>query len=276
MNNYAHPQSLVSASDLAKLSTDTNVCIIDVREEAAYKESHVKNAVYINRLEFSSVQGVVYDMVADRLTMEHLLSRYGITPETRIVIYDDRGGVAASRLWWILKLYGHKEVALVNGGWHSIVMQKAPVEAAIRPVKASDYQFPDTYDNTTYAHLHDVLACDPSEILDVRTAEERSGEFLHPGATAPGWIPGSKYKYYEDFLSSPEQGYTFLPYNELKAKADELGLTPEKNCIVYCHAGFRAAHTFFVLQELLGFSKAKVYDGSWIEYSATNLPKGIS
>ncbi|MGL5253758.1 MAG: sulfurtransferase [Brevinema sp.] len=276
MSNYAHPRSLVSASDLEALSSDSNVCIIDVREKSAYQESHVKNAIYINRLEFSSVQGVVYDMVADRLTIERLLSRFGITPQTRIVIYDDRGGVAASRLWWILKLYGHEDVAIVNGGWHSITLSSTPTVTTEKQYSSSDYHFPDTYDNSTYAHLHDVLASDPSSILDVRTPEERDGSVLHPGATAPGWIPGSNYQYYEEFLAPQEQGYTFLPYEQLKEKADALGLNPEKPCIVYCQAGFRAAHTFFVLQELLGFSKARVYDGSWIEYSATSLPKGVS
>ncbi|MGL5721873.1 MAG: sulfurtransferase [Brevinema sp.] len=276
MSNYAHPQSLVSASELVKLSADSPVCVIDVREESAYKKSHVKNALYVNRLEFSSTQGVVYDMVADRLTIERLLSRCGISPTTRVIIYDDRGGVAASRLWWILKLYGHNDVAIVNGGWHSITKANVPMDTSIPQPKASDYHFPDTYDNSTYAYLHDVLAIDPSNILDVRTPEERSGEITHAGAFAPGWIPGSKYQYYEDFLNSPEEGYTFLPYNELKAKADALGLNPKQPCIVYCQAGFRAAHTFFVLQELLGFTKVKNYDGSWIEYSATNLPKGIS
>ncbi|MGL5721237.1 MAG: sulfurtransferase [Brevinema sp.] len=276
MNNYAHPQSLVSASELAQLSSTPNVCVVDVREQSAYKTSHVKNALYINRLEFSSTQGVVYDMVADRLTMERLLSRCGISPTTRVIIYDDRGGVVASRLWWILKLYGHKEVAIVNGGWHSITKAGVPTDSTIPQPKSTDYHFPDTYDSSTYAHLHDVLATDPSNLLDVRTPEERSGEIIHAGAFAAGWIPGSKYQYYEEFLTSPEDGYTFLPYEQLKAKATDLGLNPKHPCIVYCQAGFRAAHTFFVLQELLGFSKAKIYDGSWIEYSATNLPKGVS
>ena len=114
---YAHPEQLVETDWVAAHAGDANVRVVDLRSAAtAYPGGHVPGAVYLSPVAIR---------VADRpptflptpQEFEALMAKLGIGDATRVVVYDERGGIYAARLWWILNYFGHPNVALMNGGW---------------------------------------------------------------------------------------------------------------------------------------------------------------
>src|SRR5260370_13865288 len=114
---YVHPEQLVETGWVAVHSADANVRIVDMRSAGdAYSAGHVPGAVSLSPVAIR---------VADRpptflpspQEFEALMAKLGIGDATRVVVYDERGGIYAARLWWILNYFGHSNVALMNGGW---------------------------------------------------------------------------------------------------------------------------------------------------------------
>src|SRR6266850_6276339 len=127
---YAHPEQLVETDWVAAHARDANVRVVDMRlAVAAYSTSHVPGATYLSPVAIR---------VADRpptflptpQEFEALMVKLGISDATRVVVYDERGGIYAARLWWILNYFGHSNVSLMNGGWVKWSAEKRPTETA--------------------------------------------------------------------------------------------------------------------------------------------------
>src|SRR5947209_4811475 len=127
---YVHPEQLVETDWVAAHAGDTNVRVVDMRSVAtAYPAGHVPGAVYVSPVAIR---------VADRpptflptpQEFEALMAKLGISDATRVVVYDERGGIYAARLWWILNYFGHPNVALMNGGWIKWAAEQRPTTRA--------------------------------------------------------------------------------------------------------------------------------------------------
>src|SRR5258705_4884851 len=143
-----------------------------------------------------------------------MMAGLGISDTTRVVVYDERGGIYAARLWWILNYYGHTNVALMNGGWTKWSAEQRPTSAA--PAAPAAAKFTARPQPKWIATASDVVGAIDKQgvkIIDARTAAEIAGTELR-GIKRGGFVPSSVPIYWEDLLDPQKR--TFKPADELK------------------------------------------------------------
>jgi len=255
--------------------------LVEVSAPARYAtEGHIPGALQAWRPDYGADSILPYGgLRASRSQMETWLGSLGIHPRDHIILYDHRGSVDALRLRWILKLYGHPAVSILDGGKKAWQMAGFPLEQAPESKKSPvEYRFPYPEDRAELAHLDDLMLAmsdSNSQILDAREPEEFHGHpFLQGQAIVPwkngafdyGRIPGSLHLNWSNAVNL-HGDHCFKPVDVIRYNAEKAGLTPDKQIIAYCQSGVRSAHMTFVLKELLGYPDVKNYDGSWIEWS---------
>lgn len=250
------------------MHSDNPLLILDVRQSMSYLLGHIPGALNIWRPDYEADDSdyPYTGMRASKNKMQDLLGSLGATSSTRIVLYDDYQALDAARVWWILKLYGHDQVYLLNGGINAWKLAGFSInhKPSSVPVRQS-FKFTGQAHSDYLAELDKVKTSPDKEtiLLDVRSADEFTGKTRKSGAFRKGRIPGSIWLEYRHSVN--KQG--FLSLNELQQLFYKHGITPDKNIVVYCQSGVRSAHTHFVLTQLLNYPKVKNYDGSWIEWS---------
>lgn len=257
---YAHPEQLVDTAWVAAHAADANVRVLDVRR-AGYGEGHIPNALWLDPESIRDTSNAP-TFLQPKAAFEQALSRLGISNRTRVILYDDRGGLLASRVWWILNAYGHQDVALVNGGWVAWLAEKRPTDTRVPTVPPA--AFTATLNRAWLATLDDVKAgIGTARILDARTVAEMDGSdtrLSNRGGVIPSAIP----VYWEDLLD-PEKK-TFKSADDLRALYAAKGLAPSDDVIAYCWVGHRSAVDLFALH-LIGYGRLRNYLGSWEEWS---------
>ncbi|MGH3850743.1 MAG: sulfurtransferase, partial [Pseudonocardiaceae bacterium] len=200
-----------------------------------------------------------------------LCSRHGISRDSTVVFYGDNFNWWAAYALWVFRLFGHQDVRLVNGGRMRWLADGREMTTDLPTRAATDYPVIERSDGPIRAYREDVMThLGHGRLVDVRSPGEYSGEMLHmpdypqEGALRGGHIPGAASKPWK--MAANDDG-TFKDAYALRAiYADELGLTHDDDIIVYCRIGERSSHTWFVLQQLLGYPKVRNYDGSWTEW----------
>jgi thiosulfate/3-mercaptopyruvate sulfurtransferase len=269
---YAHPESLVETSWVADHLNDPNVRIIEADEDILlYEIGHIPGAVKLDW--HVDVQDPLDRDFVDQPGFEKLMSRWGITNDTTIVLYGDKNNWYAAYSFWLFRMYGHKDLRIMNGG-------RAMWEAEGRPyTKEVPNHAPTTYHaqpaNEEARAFRDQVAAglkDPNRrLIDVRSPQEYTGELLHmvnypqEGAQRGGHIPGAKNI---PWGTASNANGTFKSVEELKELYGGKDITPDKDVITYCRIGERSAHTWFVLTQLLGYPNVRNYDGSWTEWGS--------
>src|SRR2546423_5355368 len=112
---YAHPEQLVETDWVAGHAADANVRIVDMRQ-SGYPDGHVPGSVYLSPVAIRDAKAPP-TFLPTAAAFEEMMRSLGIGQATRVVVYDERGGLYAARLWWILNYFGHPNVSLMNGGW---------------------------------------------------------------------------------------------------------------------------------------------------------------
>src|SRR5580765_2778064 len=166
--SYAHPEQLVDAAWVAAHSGDANVRIVDMRR-GGYEAGHVPGAVYLQPEAIRDAKNPP-TFLPTPAAFEAMMARLGISNATRVVVYDERGGIYAARLWWILNAFGHTNVALLNGGWIKWTAEQRPTATAVPTVPAARFQA--TLRPEWVATASDVMAAinQPGvKIVDART-----------------------------------------------------------------------------------------------------------
>ncbi len=261
--------NVITAQKLGSYVKNNEVKIIDVRGVWDYSIGHIPGAVRISNKEFEDPDNPVEGMIAPARIIESLMSANGINADDRVVIYADyKKPQMATRLWWVLKVYGHKNVQVLDGQYRAWIDAGYPVERwrCTKP-EPSVYKT-GNLDKNRIAVFRDckVLSGD-AVLLDVRTHDEYTGKRTSEKAGRGGHIPGAVNVYYMNTVD--ERGF-FKDVQSLRTIYSAAGVTPDREVIIYCMRAHRASHTYFVLVNLLGFSRVRIYDGSWIEWS--NLP----
>jgi thiosulfate/3-mercaptopyruvate sulfurtransferase len=262
--------ALVSTEWLAEKASDPKVRVIEVSvEPGLYEQGHIPGASNV-KWHTDLVDNPRRDIVSKE-QFEALVSRLGITPDTTVVLYGDNNNWFAAWGAWVFKLYGHKDVKLVDGGRKKWELEKRPVETTTPALKPSKYAVSGER-NDLRAKLPDVVAIadgkEKAALLDIRSPDEFSGKIIAPAgvqelAVRAGHVPGAVNVPWKAAVN--ETDGTFKATDELKKIYAEKGVDGSQPVVVYCRIGERSAHTWFVLNELLGYD-AKQYDGSWTEY----------
>ena len=269
MQSYASPEVLVSTDWVAQHRNDPNVAIVEVDvDTAAYNEGHVPGAIGWN-WQTQLCDTVRRDIIAKE-ELEKLMARSGIGNESIIVLYGDNNNWFAAWAFWQLKMYGHKDVRIMNGGRKKWLAEGREMAKDIPTPKQASYRVL-SYNEMFRAFRKQVeedMKNSKAVLVDVRSPDEFTGKILSPPGLPEtcqrgGHIPGAKSIPWG--LACNEDG-TFKNPQELEALYGGKGVTPDKNVIAYCRIGERSSHTWFVLKYLLGYQNVRNYDGSWTEW----------
>lgn len=246
-----------------------NVVVVDVRQSAKFLLGNVRDSYHMWRPDMEPKDGRYGDiggMRASREELEKELNSMGVNNDTTLVFIGDN--LDEYRLWWIMDLYGAKNMKLVDGGFDALKATGISTRLGAEPApKSGTFKFPAVADKDTLATFDEVKAKLEDKnviVLDTRSIKEFTGEETRNGAFGKGRIPNSVWVEWSEVLDKDKN---MKSYDELVALYTKAGVTADKEILAYCQSAVRSAHTTFVLRELLGYPKAKNYDGSWIEWS---------
>jgi thiosulfate/3-mercaptopyruvate sulfurtransferase len=262
--------ALVSADWAEKNLGQPNTVFVEVDEDTtAYDGGHLPGAVKLDWK--TELQDPVRRDFVNRQQFSELLSRKGIGNDDLVVLYGGNNNWFAAYAYWYFKLYGHRDVKLLDGGRKKWELDGRQLVTDVPQRPATQYQAKEQ-DLTIRAFRDEVVdAIGTKNLIDVRSPDEYAGRLLAPahlpqeqsqrGGHVPtaANVPWSK--------AANEDG-TFKSDDELRALYSEAGLDFSKSTIAYCRIGERSSHTWFALHELLGESDVKNYDGSWTEYGS--------
>lgn len=263
---YVNADLLVSSQQVADQLAATTVRLIDVRSPAHYAAGHLPGAVNLPLAVLTQDREGIPGMVAPVATIEHALGTRGISRQTRVVIYDAFGGVQATRLFWVLDYLGHPRLSILQGGYEAWQREGRPVARETMSPRVTRYRA--RKDTTRLANLRWVqaqLQTPDVVLLDSRSPAEFSGQVPGRQIARPGHIPGAVNVNWVHNLTAPPR--RFKSGEALRQLYRDVGVTPDKEIVVYCRTGVRASHAYFVLR-LLGYARVRVYDGSFVEWSA--------
>ena len=269
MTGYAYPEMLVSTDWVAQHRDDATVRVVEVDVDTdSYDDGHIPGAIAWDWM--TQLCDTVRRDILSKSGFEALMRASGIAPETTVILYGDNNNWFAAWALWQMKLYGHRDVRLMNGGRRKWLAEGRELALAIPTYSATDYTVSET-DPSIRALLPDVydgMRAGAADMVDVRSTDEFTGRILAPPGLPEtcqrgGHIPGAKSIPWE--MACDEDG-TFKSVDELRSLYTKQGLTPERPVIAYCRIGERSSHTWFVLKYLLGYEDVRNYDGSWTEW----------
>lgn len=264
-----HPKIITCLTLVKEIHKNPLPKILDVRKVESYQLGHIPGAIQVWRNDFNEERNGLKSFRASKLKMEKLLSELGIENGDSLILYDDRGGVNAARLWFVLANYGFNKIRFLNGGivkWKSLHF---PLEKSIPVYNQTTFLFSNSNTQNLNIELEELLTIyGHTSLLDSRTKEEFSGEITKNGAAKGGRIPHSiRFDYSELNKISKGEDHCFREPWEILEKLNQLNIDLDKEVIVYCQSGARSALLAFYFKEILGLKKVRNYDGSWIEWS---------
>ena len=257
------PEFVIRAEDLHASLWDPSVRIIDLRPAAHGGEGYIPGSVHLDQERLVRGRGPLEGLLPEPGVTADVLSSLGIEPWHRVVAYDDETGVEAARLLWTLAVAGHGHYALLDGGFAAWEAAGLPVaDAAVTPGRS---QYPVMQYNGAMvdkAYVLQALRRPGVAIVDTRNEAEFAGEDVR--ARRGGRIPGAVHFNWMSAIDLFGTG-ELLPRETLMAKLADIGVSPEREVILYCQSNRRCAHTFVVLK-WLGFDRVRSYAGSWSEW----------
>jgi thiosulfate/3-mercaptopyruvate sulfurtransferase len=269
---YAHPEALVSTEWVAEHLSDPDVRIVESNEDTLlYASGHIPGAVHVDWT--ADLNDPVRRDYVSRKGFEALMSRIGVTTKTTVVFYGDKNNWWACYAFWVFQLFGHTRAHVMDGGRVKWEKEERPLSRDTPSYPPTKYRARERKDAPIRAFRPEVLkhVQKKGQLVDVRSPEEYAGTRMHmpdypnEGALRGGHIPGAKSIPWARAIN-PEDG-TFKPASELRDLYEKTNrLRRDQPTIAYCRIGERSSHTWFALKYLLGFKKAKNYDGSWTEW----------
>jgi thiosulfate/3-mercaptopyruvate sulfurtransferase len=274
---------IINATQFLNALSGRDAVIIDARggpdARERYARSHVRGALFVDlETELSSKKANAAaggrHPLPDVKQFGSLLSKLGITPASHVMVYDDKNGAnAAARFWWMMKSAGHERIDVVSGGLENMQKSGVPFESgeSVSP-DPSKYVLSHWRMGTVTIDEVEQAAKDPERlVIDVRENYRYRGESEPIDLTA-GHIPGAVNVPYTTNLSSSGE---FLTTDELISKYKEVvgSMAPEQ-ITVHCGSGVTACHTLLAM-DAAGIKGAKLYVGSWSEWSRNNKEIGV-
>ncbi|HKS92881.1 MAG TPA: sulfurtransferase [Tepidiformaceae bacterium] len=274
MTEYAHPEALVSTEWVAENLGKPNVKLVEVDvDNEAYNQGHIQGAVSWNWT--TQLNDATQRDILSKDQFEALMSQSGISPSDTVILYGDNNNWFAAFALWQMKVNGHNDARLMNGGRKKWVdVENRPTTTDVPSPAPSTYKVSNRDEAALRARVfdvNDVVKGAKENLIDVRSPAEFSGEVIAPPgmtetAQRGGHIPGAANV---PWAKAANDDGTFKSADELKALYEgEAHLDPSKPTIAYCRIGERSSHTWFALKYLLGYPDVRNYDGSWTEWGS--------
>lgn len=268
--------TLITPEELRHHLDDASLAIVDCRFKLedveagrrAYLDAHIPGATYAHLDDDLSGPKTGTNgrhPLPSPEAMIQTFSAWGIASETQVVAYDDQyGGMGAARLWWMLKYMGHDRAAVLDGGWQAWAAA-FPTRSGSESRPAAQFVGRPGPDMIRDAEAVSVLAGSASwKVIDSRAGPRYRGD-QEPIDRAAGHIPGARHLYWQSLVGPDGR---MLPPDQLRVKlSNVLGETPPAQSVFYCGSGVSAAANLLAM-EVAGLPGAKLYPGSWSEWSS--------
>src|SRR6266516_653520 len=265
MARYAVPETLVETDWVKANLGKPGIKLVEIDVDTkAYDAGHIPGAVGFNWQ--TQLQDQVKRDIISKEAFERRVGAAGISPGDTVICYGDNNNWFAAYGFWLFKIYGHREVRLMNGGrvkWlnepDKTLTTEVPKTTPV-PYKAAQVN------QELRAFVPQVFEASRGgkwNLVDVRSPDEFTGKVIAPpgmsetaqrGGHIPGAISGP-------WAKAANDDGTFKSYDELVKLYEGEGVRPDREAIAYCRIGERSSHTWFVLKYLLGFDKVRNYDG---------------
>jgi thiosulfate/3-mercaptopyruvate sulfurtransferase len=260
---------LVTTDWVEQHKTDPNIRLVEVDVDTnAYDQGHITGAMGWN-WQSQLCDGIRRDIL-NKAEFEKLMSASGITNDTTVVLYGDNNNWFACYAFWQMKLYGHRDVRIMDGGRKFWLAQHRNLTTEVTRYPAARYvaQEADTSIRAFRDEVMQAIQESKFNLVDVRSPDEYTGKVIAPPgmtetAQRGGHIPTARSIPWAQAVN--EDG-TFKSQDALGQLYESKGVTPYNDTIAYCRIGERSAHSWFVLKYLLGYPSVKNYDGSWTEW----------
>src|SRR5213080_4471051 len=263
--------SVLVSADWAEKNLDTpGVVFVEVDEDtSAYDNGHIPGAVKLDWKK--DLQDPVRRDFVNKEQFEALLSGRGIGNDDTVILYGGNNNWFAAYAYWYFKLYGHRDVKLLDGGRKKWELDSRELTEDVQARPQTQYKAQEQ-DRSIRAFRDEVVdAIGAKNLVDVRSPDEFSGKLLAPAhlpqeqAQRGGHIPTA---INVPWSKAANEDGTFRSDDELRQLYGGEGLDDGRDTIAYCRIGERSSHTWFALHELLGQARVKNYDGSWTEYGS--------
>lgn len=247
---------IISTTELNSILHDTNVIIADTRSFKEYSEGHIPGAVHLDLFAFHWIDTSKKGIENFNNQTKTLLSYLGVTSEKKVIFYDSVSGMLAARGVWMLMYFSHQNTMILDGGFSKWQKENLSIETKPNGFKPSDFSGEINSDIISgFEYVRDNI--ENVKILDARSIGEYDGSIIR--AAQSGHIPNAVNI---DWNQNINEDGTFKNDEELYKMYD---YPKDTEIITYCQGAYRAANTFLVLKKL-GFTKIRVYLGSWGEW----------
>ncbi len=274
--DYTNSNALAETQWLAANLDVPGVAVVDATwylptadkdPRAEHEARHIPGAVYFDIDDIRAPDRALPHMLPTPETFAAKVGALGLSNAERIVVYDANGGAgAAMRAWWMFRVFGHDDVAVLNGGLAKWLAEGRPTETGVAGPEPGRFTAkPRPHLVRDASELLENLKSGAHQVVDARAAERYAGTAPEPRpARKAGHIPGSLNLPYTQLIDA-ESDFTMRPADELATQFFGVGLDMARPVVASCGSGVSAAVLVFALY-LLGHESAAVYDGSWSEW----------
>lgn len=259
----AQPLIIDAKTFATELKSNKSLIIIDVMAADVYAKQHIQGAINIPHKSLYK-EGAIEGQFKEAADLAAIFGKKGVSNTSKIVIYDDGSQKYNSRVWWVLKYLGATDVSLLHKDMAQMEAARIPMTTAAVTLKATTFEVnlnPDL--NIDMATLKNMLNSPSLVLLDAREKDEYDG--MDKAKKSNGHLPGAVYMNFKEVLTSTG---AYKTKEEIIETAARFGAVPEKEIVVYCQTGIKAAVIYIALKEIAGFSNVKLYAGAYAEWAS--------
>jgi len=262
--NASASMHMIPAKEFAaELKTNKSMVIIDVQASDVYAKQHIMGAINIPHKNLYK-PGPIEGQFKDVEELAAIFGKSGVSNTSKIIVYDDGSQKYNSRVLWVLTYLGATDVSLLHKDMAQMEAARIPMTATPSTLKTTTFIPAVNADmNIDMASVKALNANPNALLLDVREPDEFKG--IDKDKKSQGHLPGAVYLYYKDMLTATG---AYKTKEEIIVIAAKAGATPEKEIVVYCQTGIKAAVTYFALKEIAGFPNVKLYAGAYAEWAS--------
>lgn len=263
-------QDIITAKDFVALQKEKSIVIIDASKDKLYAQKHIPNAISIPYTSLNEKDEKIDGLMLSVEKVAEIFGKKGVSNDDTIVVYDEGSQKYSTRVYWILKYLGAKDVKLLHFNNDDFRAAKIAMTATVPTVKAKTFTV--KLCNKVFADaafVESAIGNPDVVIIDARTENEYKGIMDDKNTYSKGHIQGAVNIPYESIVKGAAN--VFITAEEFKALS-KLDLNPEKTYLVYCKTGVKGATLYAYMVNILGLKNVKNYEGAYAEWKYLDKP----